>query len=156
MTKKILLFIFTLSNLSAVCQHELDAAESCILKIEKQLDEVLIAYGSRECTKFTIDTLNEDLLLNDYTLLVFDKEYKSNLIYQITVISGEKEGVEISYINNEKVFVNYVNGIKTGKSRTFYPSGNVHFEREYKKGILRPKVKEFDKEGNLLKTIKIK
>ena len=87
----------------------------------------------------TIDTLNENILLDDYTLLVFDKDSMSNLIYQVTFISGVKEGLEIFFVENEKVIVHYVEGIRTGKSKTFYPTGVVHYEREFKKGVLQPK-----------------
>jgi hypothetical protein len=156
MMKKVLFFIFILYSLNALCQHELDAAESCKIKIEKKLGEVLIAYGSRECTIFTIDTLQADTLLTDYTFLVFDKSLKSNLLYQVTVVSKVKEGLEIFFIENEKVIVHYVEGVRTGKSRTYYNTGVVRFEREFKKGVLKSKVKEFDEEGNLLRKIKIK
>ena len=105
---------------------------------------------------FTIDTLNENIVLDDYTLLVFDKDSMSNLIYQVTFIAGLKEGLEIFFVDNEKVIVHYVEGIRTGKSKTFYTSGVVHYEREFKKGVLKPKVKEFDGEGNFLRKIKIK
>lgn len=149
--KQLILFILLFHSLTAVCQYELDAAESCQMEIEKNLDNVLIAYGSPECTIFTLDTI-----IDDYTLLVFDKKLKSELLYQVTVISGQKEGLEIFFINNEKVIVHYIEGIKTGISKTFYPSGKVHYIREYRNGILRKNVREYDERGKLIRTIKIK
>lgn len=146
-----MLFILLFCSLTAVCQYELDAAESCQVEIEKNIDNVLIAYGSPECTIFSLDTI-----LDDYTLLVFDKKLKSELLYQVTVISGQKEGLEIFFINNEKVIVHYIEGVKTGKSKTFYPSGEVHYVREFRNGDLRKNVQEYNEKGKLIRTIKIK
>ncbi len=151
MQKLLLINILYFITLSSVGQETLYPANSCIPEVFKKIGNVYLTYGSAECAIFNLESFPKD-----YTLLVFNESDSATLLYQVSFIAGKKQGTEMILIENEVALITYVNGKREGKSFTFYNNGKIHYERFFKNDLIKGKIKEYDKQGQLLKKLKVK
>ncbi|MEQ8909422.1 MAG: hypothetical protein RIC95_09530 [Vicingaceae bacterium] len=139
----LLTIILSMCIYTAFGQYELNPKESCEYEIEQDLDNIIIAHGSPDCVRFKLDTAK------DYTLLVFNKENEKELLYQGTILNGQRQGIELIYLNEEKVIFTVDKGILNGESIVYYSTGEIKAIRKFRKGKIK-KNQKFSKDGKII------
>jgi uncharacterized protein len=90
----------------------------------------------------------------DSTWNFFSEEGKR--ILEVNYKYGKKNGLKITYLDKETVKENFVNDVKEGYTRFYYPDGKLKMEVPFVKGLEQGLAKEYSPEGNIITLIEYK
>lgn len=92
--------------------------------------------------------------LLDSTWKFYDETAKLKM--EINYKAGIKNGLRITYRETEKIEENFVNGLKQGISRYYYPEGQLMKTIHYVDGLEEGLAKEYAKDGRITQLISYK
>jgi uncharacterized protein len=81
---------------------------------------------------------------------------EGKLILEVNYKYGKKNGLKITYLDKETVKENFVNDVKEGFTRFYYPDGKLKMEVPFIKGLEQGLAKEYSEEGNIITIIEYK
>lgn len=84
----------------------------------------------------------------DSTWKFYNDEGK--LILEVNYKYGKKNGIKTSYLDKETVRENFVNDVKEGYTRYYFPDGKLKMEVPFVKGLEQGLGKEYSPEGNII------
>jgi antitoxin component YwqK of YwqJK toxin-antitoxin module len=70
--------------------------------------------------------------------------------------NGKKNGLKSTYMDQETIRENFVNDIKEGFTRVYFPDGKLKMEIPFIKGLEQGYAKEYSEEGNIITLIEYK
>ena len=90
----------------------------------------------------------------DSTWKFYNEE--GDLILEVNYKYGKKNGIKTTYLDKETVKENFINDIKEGYTRYYYPGGKLKMEIPFVKGLEQGMGKEYSMEGNIITIIEYK
>ena len=90
----------------------------------------------------------------DSTWKFYNDEEK--LILEINYRQGKKNGIKTTFLEKEMIRENFVNDIKEGYTRYYYPDGKLKLEIPFIKGLEQGLAKEYAQNGDIITLIEYK
>ena len=90
----------------------------------------------------------------DSTWKFYNDEGK--LILEISYRQGKKNGIKTTFMEKETIKENFVNDIKEGYTKYYFPDGKLKMEIPFIKGLEQGLAKEYSEEGNIITLIEYK